>query len=74
MWRGTRDQVTVRARWRNSAKPARPNIVRLSIFSLPICPSTGLLDQGIVIAPMNASLSHSSPAANFARAVAAAQA
>lgn len=45
VWRGTQDQVAVRARWRNSAKPARPNIVRLSIFSLPICPSTGLVDH-----------------------------
>lgn len=37
--------------WFYSAKPARPNIVRLSIFSLLICPSTGLVDQGVVIVP-----------------------
>lgn len=36
VWRGMPSQVAVRARWRNSPKPARPNIVRLRIFSLPI--------------------------------------
>lgn len=47
---------------------------KISIFSLPICPSIGLVDQGVVIAPRSASLSRSRPAANFASGVAAAAA
>lgn len=74
MWRGAPGQVAVRTRWRNSANPARPNIVRSSIFSRPICPSTGLVDPGVVIAPRNASLSRSRPTANYASGVAAAAA
>jgi hypothetical protein len=47
-------QVAASKHCLSRAKPARPYIVRLSILSRPICPSTGLVDHCVAIAPCTA--------------------
>ena len=58
-----------RTRARRSSIPARPYIVRFSIFRRLFCPSTGLVVHGCVSAALTASKSRRSPAAKLASKV-----